>query len=48
MNKPKIPVPDATDQSLQSPQENLMDHEYIPVGPLVPLTALIGDGPTRQ
>ncbi len=29
-------------------KENLMDHEYIPVGPLVPLTALIGDGPARQ
>jgi hypothetical protein len=27
---------------------NLMDHEYIPVGPLMPLTALIGDGPARQ
>jgi hypothetical protein len=29
-------------------KENLMDHEYIPVGPLVPLTALIGDGLARQ
>ncbi len=29
-------------------KENLMDHEYIPVGPLVPLTVLIGDGPPRQ
>jgi hypothetical protein len=29
-------------------KENLMDHEYIPVGPLLPLTALIGTGPTRQ
>jgi hypothetical protein len=26
-------------------KENLMDHEYIPVGPLVPLTALIGEAP---
>jgi hypothetical protein len=26
-------------------KENLMDHEYIPVGPLMPLTALISDGP---
>jgi len=25
-----------------------MDHEYIPVGPLMPLTALIGGGPARQ
>jgi hypothetical protein len=28
-------------------KENLMDHEYIPVGPLMPLGALIGGGPTR-
>lgn len=25
-------------------KENLMDHEYIPVGPLMPLTGLLGDG----
>jgi hypothetical protein len=29
-------------------KENLMDHEYIPVGPLLPLGILIGDGPSRQ
>ena len=29
-------------------KENLIDHEYIPVGPLMPLTALIGTGPARQ
>ena len=29
-------------------KENLMDHEYIPVGPLLPLTALIGTGAPRQ
>ncbi len=28
-------------------KENLMDHEYIPVGPLMPLAALAGDGPAR-
>jgi len=28
-------------------KENLMDHEYIPVGPLMPLGALIGSGPAR-
>jgi len=27
---------------------NLMDHEYIPVGPLLPLASLIVDGPARQ
>jgi hypothetical protein len=29
-------------------KENLMDHEYIPVGPLMPLTALIGGAPVQQ
>jgi hypothetical protein len=29
-------------------KENLMDHEYIPVGPLMPLTALIGGAPAGQ
>jgi hypothetical protein len=29
-------------------KENLIDHEYIPVGPLMPLTALIDEGPARQ
>jgi hypothetical protein len=28
-------------------QERLMDHEYIPVGPLMPLAALIGAGQAR-
>jgi hypothetical protein len=28
-------------------QVNLTDHEYIPVGPLAPLAALIGAGPAR-
>ena len=29
-------------------RENLVDHEYIPVGPLMPLAALIGHGPASQ
>lgn len=29
-------------------KENLMDHDYIPVGPLVPLAGLIGSGPAQQ
>jgi hypothetical protein len=29
-------------------KENLMDHEYIPVGPLLPLASLIGGGLPRQ
>jgi hypothetical protein len=28
-------------------QERLMDHEYIPVGPLMPLATLIGAGQAR-
>jgi len=29
-------------------KENLTDHEYIPIGPLMPLGALIGGGSARQ
>ena len=29
-------------------KENLMDHEYIPVGPLLPLAGLIGAGPAQH
>jgi hypothetical protein len=29
-------------------KENLMDHEYIPVGPLLPLAFLIGGEPQEQ
>ena len=29
-------------------KENLMDHEYIPVGPLMPLAGLIGGGPAQH
>jgi hypothetical protein len=28
-------------------KENLMENEYIPVGPLLPLASLIGNGPAR-
>ena len=28
-------------------KENLMDHEYLPVGPLLPLGGLIGGGPVQ-
>src|SRR5216684_7752727 len=35
--------------SMPLSKENLMDHEYIPVGPLMPLSALIGGaGPAQQ
>jgi hypothetical protein len=29
-------------------KENLMDHEYVPVGPLLPLGSLIGGAPIKQ
>ena len=35
-------------ETLPLTKENLMDHEYIPVGPLMPLGALIGGGPAEQ
>ncbi len=38
----------ATIDAMPLSKENLMDHEYIPVGPLMPLGALIGAGPARQ
>ena len=35
-------------ETLPLSKENLMDHEYIPVGPLLPLASLIGGGPAQQ
>lgn len=35
-------------ETLPLAKEQLMDYEYIPVGPLMPLRALMGGGPTRQ
>jgi hypothetical protein len=35
-------------ETLPLANEHLMDHEYIPVGPLMPLRALMGGGPARQ
>lgn len=29
-------------------KESLMDHDYIPVGPLLPLASLVGGGPRQQ
>ncbi len=34
-------------ESLPLAQENMLDHEYIPVGPLMPLRLLLGE-PVRQ
>lgn len=35
-------------ETLPLAKEDLMDHEYIPVGPLMPLAGLIGGGPAQQ
>ena len=35
-------------ETLPLAEEQLMDHVYIPVGPLMPLRALMGGGPTQQ
>ena len=34
-------------ESLPLAKENLLDHEYIPVGPLMPLRLLLGNQPMR-
>jgi len=35
-------------ETLPLAKEQLMDYEYIPVGPLMPLRALMGSAPARQ
>jgi hypothetical protein len=35
-------------ETLPLAKENLMDHEYIPVGPLMPLAGLISGGPAQH
>ena len=35
-------------ETLPLSKENLMDHEYIPVRPLLPLAGLIGGGPAQH
>ncbi len=35
-------------ESLPLALENMLDHEYIPVGPLVPLRLLMGSQPAKQ
>jgi hypothetical protein len=35
-------------ESLPLAKENLLDHEYIPVGPLMPLRLLMGNQPAKQ
>ena len=35
-------------ESLPLANENMLDHEYIPVGPLMPLRLLLGGAPAKQ
>jgi hypothetical protein len=35
-------------ESLPLAKENILDHEYIPVGPLMPLRLLMGNQPAKQ
>ena len=35
-------------ESLPLAKEHLLDHAYIPVGPLMPLRLLMGNQPTKQ
>ena len=35
-------------ETLPLATEQLMDHQYIPVGPLMPLRALMGGGPAQE
>jgi hypothetical protein len=35
-------------ESLPLAKENMLDHEYIPVGPLLPLRLLMGNQPAKQ
>ena len=35
-------------ESLPLANEDLLDHEYIPVGPLMPLRLLLGSAPAKQ
>ena len=43
----KVDEAHAVMDTLPLSKENLMDHEYVPVGPLVPLAGLIGGAPTK-
>jgi hypothetical protein len=35
-------------ESLPLAKENMLDHEYIPIGPLMPLRLLMGNQPAKQ
>jgi hypothetical protein len=48
LNTGDVAEAEAIMESLPLAKENMLDHEYIPVGPLMPLRLLMGDQPARQ
>jgi hypothetical protein len=48
LNTGDVAEAEAIMESLPLAKENMLDHEYIPVGPLMPLRLLMSDQPARQ
>lgn len=48
INAKTVDEANAVIETMPLSKENLVDHEYIPVGPLLPLAALIGGPPASQ
>ena len=48
LNTTDVAEAEAIMDSLPLAKENLLDHEYIPVGPLLPLRLLLANPSTRQ
>ena len=48
LNTADVAEAEAIMESLPLAKEHLLDHEYIPVGPLMPLRLLMGNQPTKQ
>ena len=48
LNADDVAEAEAIMESLPLAKENLLDHEYIPVGPLMPLRLLLGSTPVKQ
>jgi hypothetical protein len=48
LNTRDVAEAEAIMESLPLAKEHLLDHEYIPVGPLMPLRLLMGNQPVKQ
>ena len=48
LNTADVAEAEAIMESLPLAKENMLDHEYIPVGPLMPLRLLMGNQPAKQ